>query len=220
MAAIGLFGTAEVLAKRADRAVDRGTLGFLDASACHCRTRRAMTASGSSCRPLACSRSWSVLVPASCSSGSGPPGQAGHCRGLARRHRQHRRDDAGAALLLQPPGRWTTRSDRPGDGTDLLLGRSAPGARRWLFEHTEPPDTIQFATFPLSWLYLRDIGALPRRLTRIDRGPPKWYVLQNRPGAFCPHRSRPRHAWPPGVYGHQARHPSRSGSSLTAKSIA
>ena len=59
-------------------------------------------------------------------------------------------------------------------------------ARRWLFEHTEPSATIQFATFPHSWLYLRKIGALPKRLAPIDRGQPKWYVLQNRPGAFSP----------------------------------
>ena len=62
----------------------------------------------------------------------------------------------------------------------------SPDARKWLSEHTEPPETIQFASFPLSWLYLRQIGALPKRLAQIDRGQPQWYVLQNRPGAFSP----------------------------------
>ena len=59
-----------------------------------------------------------------------------------------------------------------------------PDARRWLAERTEPGRTILFATNPHSWLYLRQIGALPKRLVPIDRGLPKWYVLQNRPGAF------------------------------------
>jgi 4-amino-4-deoxy-L-arabinose transferase-like glycosyltransferase len=59
-----------------------------------------------------------------------------------------------------------------------------PDARRWLAEGTEPGRTILFATNPHSWLYLRQIGALPERLVPIDRGLPKWYVLQNRPGAF------------------------------------
>jgi hypothetical protein len=60
----------------------------------------------------------------------------------------------------------------------------SPDARGWLTEHTEPGETILFATNPRSWLYLRQIGALPRRLVPFDRGLPKWYVLQNRPGAF------------------------------------
>jgi 4-amino-4-deoxy-L-arabinose transferase-like glycosyltransferase len=60
----------------------------------------------------------------------------------------------------------------------------SPEARKWLTERTEPGRTILFATNPHSWLYLRQIGALPERLVPIDRGLPKWYVLQNRPGAF------------------------------------
>jgi len=59
-------------------------------------------------------------------------------------------------------------------------------ARAWLRERTEPGRTIQFATFPTSWLYLRERGELPRRLAPIDRGVPQWYVLQNRPGAWNP----------------------------------
>jgi Dolichyl-phosphate-mannose-protein mannosyltransferase len=59
-----------------------------------------------------------------------------------------------------------------------------PEAQRWLAERTEPGTTILFATNPHSWLYLRQTGALPERLVPIDRGLPKWYALQNRPGAF------------------------------------
>jgi 4-amino-4-deoxy-L-arabinose transferase-like glycosyltransferase len=57
-------------------------------------------------------------------------------------------------------------------------------ARRFLAEHTPPGQTIVFRTFPTSWLYLRDVGDLPKRLAPFDRGLPLWVVLQNRPGAF------------------------------------
>jgi hypothetical protein len=57
-------------------------------------------------------------------------------------------------------------------------------SRRWLAARTSAGQTIQFATFPHSWLYLRSIGELPECLVPIDRGQPTWYVLQNRPGAF------------------------------------
>jgi Dolichyl-phosphate-mannose-protein mannosyltransferase len=57
-------------------------------------------------------------------------------------------------------------------------------SRRWLAANTQMGETIQFATFPHSWLYLRDTGELPKRLVETDRGQQIWYVLQNRPGAF------------------------------------
>ena len=60
----------------------------------------------------------------------------------------------------------------------------SPETRRWLAVHTSPGRTIEFETFPHSWLYLRRTSELPRRLARIDRGEPQWVVLQNRPGAF------------------------------------
>jgi hypothetical protein len=60
------------------------------------------------------------------------------------------------------------------------------GARSWLRANTGPGQTIHFATFPTSWLYLRKKGELPHRLDRIDPGRPVWYVLQNRPGAWLP----------------------------------
>lgn len=59
-------------------------------------------------------------------------------------------------------------------------------ARSWLRTHTGPGQTIQFATFPHSWLYLRQTGELPRGLVPIDPGLPTWYVMQNRPGDWSP----------------------------------
>ena len=57
-------------------------------------------------------------------------------------------------------------------------------ARQWLRDNTLPGQTIRFATFPSSWLYLRQTGELPHRLDPIDPGEPAWYVMQNRPGAW------------------------------------
>ncbi|AMV40002.1 Dolichyl-phosphate-mannose-protein mannosyltransferase [Planctomyces sp. SH-PL62] len=77
---------------------------------------------------------------------------------------------AGAARLgMEPTYYW--------DGLDA-------DALAWLRSETAPGRTIQFSTFPTSWLYLRETGALPRRLVPLDRGTPQWYVLQNRPGAW------------------------------------
>jgi 4-amino-4-deoxy-L-arabinose transferase-like glycosyltransferase len=59
-----------------------------------------------------------------------------------------------------------------------------PGPREWLARHTPPGQTIQFAMFSRSFLYLRRTGDLPPRLAAIDPGRPRWVVLQNRPGAF------------------------------------
>jgi hypothetical protein len=59
-------------------------------------------------------------------------------------------------------------------------------ARSWLRDNTRPGETIRFATYPTSWLYLRQTGDLPRRLFLVDPGRPAWYVLQNRPGAWWP----------------------------------
>jgi hypothetical protein len=60
-----------------------------------------------------------------------------------------------------------------------------PAARRWLTEHTSPGRTIAFRGFPHSWLYLRRIGELPRRLEPVDgTGRAQWIVIQNRPGPF------------------------------------
>jgi hypothetical protein len=59
-------------------------------------------------------------------------------------------------------------------------------ARSWLRDHTGAGQTIRFATFPRSWLYLRQVGQLPKRLDGFDPGHPAWYVMQNRPGAWSP----------------------------------
>ena len=55
---------------------------------------------------------------------------------------------------------------------------------RFLREHTGSGETIVFRTFPHSLIYLRSTGLLPQRLAPIDRGRPRWIVIQNRPGAF------------------------------------
>ncbi|MGE3819613.1 MAG: ArnT family glycosyltransferase [Isosphaeraceae bacterium] len=56
----------------------------------------------------------------------------------------------------------------------------------WLREHTSPGQKVRFATFPTSWLHLRETGALPPGLLPNDPGTWAWYVVQNRPGAFSP----------------------------------
>jgi hypothetical protein len=74
-----------------------------------------------------------------------------------------------AALGMEPTYYW-----------DAL----GPGPRQWLAGHTAPGESIQFAMFTRSFLYLRRIGELPPRFASIDPGRPRWVVLQNRPGAF------------------------------------
>ena len=49
-----------------------------------------------------------------------------------------------------------------------------------------PGRSVRFATFPTSWLYLKQTGKLRSASAPIDPGKPIWYVLQNRPGAFSP----------------------------------
>ena len=56
----------------------------------------------------------------------------------------------------------------------------SPEARRWLTEHTEPGETILFATYPHSWLYLRHVGALPRS-AGPDRSRPAEMVRAAKP---------------------------------------
>jgi 4-amino-4-deoxy-L-arabinose transferase-like glycosyltransferase len=56
----------------------------------------------------------------------------------------------------------------------------------WLNANTPKNRTVQFATFPTSWLYLKQTGRLKAGLSPIDPGKPAWLVLQNRPGAFRP----------------------------------
>lgn len=76
-----------------------------------------------------------------------------------------------AALGMEPTYYW-----------DALT----PAALDWLNAHTGPGRKVRFATFPTSWLYLRDDGRLPPGLLPGDPGVWAWYVVQNRPGAFSP----------------------------------
>ena len=75
----------------------------------------------------------------------------------------------GAKLGMEPTYFWD------GLSADALarLGRATPPGR-----------TVRFSTFPNSWLYLKQTGAMPFGLAPIDPGPPAWYVVQNRPGQF------------------------------------
>jgi 4-amino-4-deoxy-L-arabinose transferase-like glycosyltransferase len=56
----------------------------------------------------------------------------------------------------------------------------------WLRGHTTRGQKVRFATYPTSWLYLRDQGRLPEGILPSDPGVWAWYVIQNRPGAFSP----------------------------------
>jgi 4-amino-4-deoxy-L-arabinose transferase-like glycosyltransferase len=76
-----------------------------------------------------------------------------------------------ASLGMEPTYFWDGLSDEAID---------------WLNAKTPPGRSVQFATFPTSWLYLKQTGRLKVPLTPIDREKPKWLVLQNRPGAFRP----------------------------------
>jgi hypothetical protein len=71
-----------------------------------------------------------------------------------------------------------------GMGPTYYWDALGPGPRRWLARHSSPGETIRFAMFTRSFLYLRRVGELPPRLASIDPGRPRWVVLQNRPGAF------------------------------------
>lgn len=56
----------------------------------------------------------------------------------------------------------------------------------WLNANTKRGESVQFATFPLSWLYLQQSGKLEARIWQGGVGKPKWFVVQNRPGALSP----------------------------------
>ena len=49
-----------------------------------------------------------------------------------------------------------------------------------------PAGKVRFATYPTSWLYLRQTGRLPAGILPTEPGVWAWYVVQNRPGAFSP----------------------------------
>ena len=76
-----------------------------------------------------------------------------------------------SALGMEPTYFWDGLSDEAID---------------WLNAHTSPGRSVQFATFPTSWLYLKQAGRLRFPLAPVDPGRPEWLVIQNRPGAFRP----------------------------------
>ena len=80
-----------------------------------------------------------------------------------------------ADFRVRPKWAWSPRT------TGM---HSAPELARWLADNTPSGRTIEFREFPLAWLDPRGTGERPRRLARVDRGEPQWFVLQNRPGAF------------------------------------
>ena len=75
----------------------------------------------------------------------------------------------GAARLgMEPTYYWDALTD---DALDCLNA------------HTPPGQTVRFATFPTSCLYLDEDRPADRAGSpRSTRGPTAWYVLQNRPG--------------------------------------
>lgn len=56
----------------------------------------------------------------------------------------------------------------------------------WLNARTRPGEKVLFASFPTSWLYLQRGDRLRAGILPEEPGVWKWYVLQNRPGAFRP----------------------------------
>ncbi len=58
------------------------------------------------------------------------------------------------------------------------------GTLDWLDVNTPPNGKIRFATFPTSWLYLRQTRQIRHGILPTDPGAWSWYVVQNRPGAF------------------------------------
>ena len=76
-----------------------------------------------------------------------------------------------ASLGMEPTYYWDALND---------------DALNWLLAHTPPGRKVRFATYPTSFLYLRDSGRLPRAILPSDPGTWAWYVVQNRPGAFNP----------------------------------
>jgi 4-amino-4-deoxy-L-arabinose transferase-like glycosyltransferase len=76
-----------------------------------------------------------------------------------------------SAMGMEPTYFWDSLSDEAID---------------WLNANTHPGRSVAFATFPTSWLYLKQTGRLRVPLTQIDGGKPEWIVFQNRPGAFEP----------------------------------
>jgi hypothetical protein len=54
----------------------------------------------------------------------------------------------------------------------------------WLNDNTGPGQKVRFARYLTSWLYLRQTQQLRVAILPTEPGEWKWYVMQNRPGAF------------------------------------
>ena len=76
-----------------------------------------------------------------------------------------------AAFGMEPTYYWDALSD---DALD------------WLNHHTPPGRKVRFATYPSSWLYLRQAGKLVPGILPTEPGDWAWYVVQNRSGALNP----------------------------------
>jgi hypothetical protein len=72
-------------------------------------------------------------------------------------------------LGMEPTYYWDSLTD---DALDWLNARA--------------DGKVRFATYPTSWLYLRQTGRLKAGILPTEPGGWEWYVLQNRPGAFRP----------------------------------
>jgi hypothetical protein len=62
----------------------------------------------------------------------------------------------------------------------------SPDVLDWLNDHTGPGDWILFRNQTPSWKYLREFGMLNAStdVSRLHQSPPKWFVLQHRPGLY------------------------------------
>jgi len=78
-------------------------------------------------------------------------------------------------LLLPTPLAYFSPVDGLSDEAIAYLNANTPKGR-----------SVRFATFPLSWLYLKQTGKLRVPLSPVDPEKPAFYVFQNRPGALEP----------------------------------
>lgn len=62
-----------------------------------------------------------------------------------------------------------------------------PDVLDWLNDHTKPGEWILFRNQTPSWTYLQEFGMLNAStdVSRLNEAPPKWFVLQHRPGLYA-----------------------------------
>ena len=144
----------------------------------------------------------------------GPMGQAGHRRGLARGGRQRRGDDARAAFLLQPDRGRIARGGALGMEPTYYWDALNAEARTWLAQNTKPGETIVFATFPHSWLYLRHAGELPAKLGADRSWSTEMVCASKSAGGVFRTRAVAHHARAARLHCDQVRDPADLGFSL------